>query len=321
MPVKNPYRISSLKTTMRRILRPTRMERVAFYAARAKKWRFTRTFRRPDTTLQQLREALKGKTLVFTVTAGRTGSDFCSNLMEILPDTVSLHEPEPAFQRVIREAQTDPEAARRFWLEYKLPFIAGFRKGKYIETSNVFGKGFFQPLLDLGFVPNLLILRRAPRKIAMSYLERYCIPGRSKLGIEYLVCPDDEVLLPMPGWHRMSDYQICFWYALEMERRQEVYAETLRRRGGQAVETSAAALNDPDTFLRVARDLGLLDPGADTRDIRQAHAALADRRRNTNYQSLEYYGDADAREEIVWAAVSKTDPGFRARVEARYRQK
>ena len=232
-----------------------------------------------------------------------------------------MHEPEPAFQRVIREVQTDPEAAKRFWLEYKLPFIAELKKRNYVETSNVFGKGFFQPPLDLGFVPNLLILRRAPRKIAMSYLERYCIPGWSKLGIEFLVSPADPVLLPMPGWREMSDYQVCFWYALEMERRQEVYAEELRKRGGRAVETSAQALNDPQVFLQVARNLGLLSAGADTDKLLKAHAEVSGRKHNKNYQALDYYGDADAREEAVWQAVSETDPDFRARVESRYTKK
>lgn len=315
---KNLYRISSLKTTMRRILRPTQMEKVTFYATRARKWRFTRTFRRSDASIEQLREDLKNKTLVFTVTAGRTGSDFCCNLMDILPNTVSTHEPEPAFQRVIREVQTDPEAAKRFWIEYKLPFIASMNKRNYVETSNVFGKGFFQPLLDLGLIPNLIILRREPRKIAMSYLERYCVPGRTKLGIEFLICPDDAVVLPMPGWRRMSDYQVIFWYALEMERRQEIYTEQLRQQGGKAVETSAQALNDPQNFLQVVRELDLLDPDADTDELLKAHAELSSRKHNKNYQSLEYFGDADAEEEAVWEAISAVDPGFRARVEARY---
>ena len=84
MAIDNPYRISSLKTTIRRHLRPFRIEPLAFYAARIRKWRYTRPFRRADVSLEQLQEALRDKTLVFTVTAGRTGSDFCYSLMDIL---------------------------------------------------------------------------------------------------------------------------------------------------------------------------------------------------------------------------------------------
>ena len=74
-------------------------------------------------------------------------------------------------------------------------------------------------MLGLGLLPSLILLRREPRLIALSNLERYAIPARTRLGLEWLLQPNDPDVLQLPAWRRMSDYQLCFWYALEMERR------------------------------------------------------------------------------------------------------
>ena len=71
------------------------------------------------------------------------------------------------------------------------------------------------------------------------------MPGRGKLGLKYLLHPDDPGVLPLRGWHGLSDYQLCFWYALEIERRQEAYAARLVQAGGRSEDVTAEELPDP----------------------------------------------------------------------------
>src|SRR5262249_41486598 len=122
---------------------------------------------------------LRSRKLVFTVTAGRTGTTLVTNLLKLLPDTTALHEPEPAFEHYLRRVQRDPAVAREFLLRDKLPAICRYRTRNYAELSNVFCKGFLEPMLQIGLVPNLVMLRRHPRLVAQSYMERYTVPERT----------------------------------------------------------------------------------------------------------------------------------------------
>src|SRR5580704_14899020 len=72
----------------------------------------------------EVASAVRAKRCVFTLTAGRSGSNYLQQLFAHLPGTRSEHEPEPGFVHVLRRAQHNPEAAHRFWLDVKLPHIA-----------------------------------------------------------------------------------------------------------------------------------------------------------------------------------------------------
>ncbi|OEU18432.1 hypothetical protein FRACYDRAFT_236711 [Fragilariopsis cylindrus CCMP1102] len=94
---------------------------------------------------------------------------------------------------------------------------------------------------------SLIILRRHPSLIAYSLLQRNAIPGRSRWGKKYLLHPNDWNVLGNNNEHNdndgkngnndrrrlrwisilssWSDYQLCYWYALEIERRQIQYTK------------------------------------------------------------------------------------------------
>jgi hypothetical protein len=275
-------------------------------------------YHRPPGDVDALLEAVQRKTLVFTITAGRTGTVYLQRLFALFPDTTSLHEPEPAYVSALRSVQHEPELARRFLLEWKLPFIAATVTRRYVETSHLFCKGFLEPALALGLRPRCVILRRSPRRIATSYLSRNAVPGRTKTGLKYLVHPGDPGVLPLPGWTRRSAYQLCFWYALEMERRQEVYAAELERRDLATVDVTAEELHDPGRFLAAAATLGLIDPGADLAPIRHGHAELSARIHNPNRLAAGEGLDLDADEGAVWDAIGAAGAGLRERIAARY---
>lgn len=274
--------------------------------------------RRPLRDREALLAAVRRKHLVLSVTAGRTGTTYVTRLGELLPDTVSLHEPEPSYVHFLRQVQRRPELATAFLLEYKLPFIADTPASRYLETSHLFAKGFLEPLLDLGLRPAVLLLRREPRAIARSLLTRRTVPGRGKLGYKYLVHPGDPGVLPLPGWHGFSDYQLCFWYALEMERRQRFYGELLRARGCALADASAEELHDPARFLIVAETLGLLAPGVDREELLRRHGEVSGRLYNYNRRPPAVVGEPDAAEEAVWHAVAAAAPWLREAVERRY---
>jgi hypothetical protein len=270
---------------------------------------------RPPADAAALLAALRAKTLVFSVTAGRTGTTYVARLLALCPDTTSLHEPEPSFVRVMRLAQLDASWARRFLLEYKLPFIAARPSRRYVETGHLLCKGFLEAMLELGLVPHIIGLRRAPRRIATSLLSRHTVPGRSKLGLKYLLHPLDPGVLPLPDWTCCSDYQLCFWYALEIERRQRAYRPLIDRAGGRWVDITAEELHEPPRFLAAAEALGLLDADTDLTALLAAHGDMSGRTFNPN-QTAATVRDPEAEEEALWRAVAA--PDLRAAVEARY---
>jgi hypothetical protein len=274
-------------------------------------------YRRTPVHLPDLLEAVRRKHLVFTVTAGRTGTVYLQQLLGLFPDTTSLHEPEPAFVSMLRLAQHTPGLARQFLIEYKLPAVAAASTTRYVETSHLLCKGFLEPLLDLGITPRFVLLRRSPRQIALSYLARRAVPGRTKQGLKYLVHPGDPGVLPFPGWVRHSDYALCFWYALEIERRQRAYAGALAARGLISVEVTAEELHDFECFLAVAEALGLLSAEVDRARLRRGHREVSAVVHNRNQRVAPAAG-IDAAEGAVWEAIGAPASGLRDDIASRY---
>ncbi len=291
----------------RRTLRPLGVEHALYAYGRLKGWyKLGRPLRHrmpTETAIERLRE----KQLVFSLSAGRTGSEYLTRLMALMPDTASFHEPEPAFQRQMRPALRNPELARKFLTDYKLPARAMVDKGTIVETSHLFSKGFVEPLLDLGLVPSVVNLHRDARAVALSYLTRYTIPARTRYGWTFLLQPDDPGVLPIAGWRDLSDYQLCFWYALETERRIDFYSRMLRDRGALVVDTSAQALNAQDEFVRVGR---LLKPAMEDTEwgrILKAHTELSGKRHNANPREIEERIDFEREEKEVRERVEQAD--------------
>jgi hypothetical protein len=206
------------------------------------------------------------------VTAGRTGTSYISQLLAIVPGVISLHEPSPNYMHSMRRAQHDETEARRFLLGKKIPFINRQTASTYIETSHHFCKGFFEPLIMMDLCPDLMLITREPRRIATSLLAKGAIPARTAAGFQHLVSPDDRNVLSLPGWGRMTDYQLCYWYALEIERRQEHYKSIALHFGRKVVSFSADSVNDYDTFIKVCNDLEL---SVDGMDLRAQHADVS----------------------------------------------
>lgn len=202
-------------------------------------------------------EAVGRKKLVFAVSSGRAGTEMLCRLFEHLDGVTATHEPKPAFEDAMREALSEPELARAFLVAHKLPAIAATTAPIYVETSHIFAKAFLPAMLDLGLRPALLMTRRSARPIARSLERLDTIPHRSELGRTYLLSPADPNLLPLLRWDDLDDYQLCYWYALETERRQAVMRRFAEARGCVCVDVDTNDFSHLAQFVEMFDALGL----------------------------------------------------------------
>lgn len=214
--------------------------------------------------------------LAFAITPGRSGTTLLAKLLQMSAGIHAEHEPVPRLNFVMRAAIEAPSTVRG-WLESeKLPAIRQTAQGStYVETSHIVGKGFVEPLLELPLDLKFFILTRPAEEVAASFLAIDCIPGRSESGRLVCVSPSDPGVLPVASPADLSDYQLCYWYALEMERRQVHYAGLFRTRGIAHQWVAMTELTDWERF----RDLvAFLDPRVEP--DRDAFDAIVARNQN-----------------------------------------
>jgi len=225
------------------VLRKRTRQYAALYAAKAR-------------TLAGWSPPLPGQRLIFAISNGRSGTNMLANVFGAFADTAALHEPRPDFRHLRSLAAKNPALARD-WLRYvKLPDIAATPGTIYVDTSHMFGKGFLEPTLDLGVLFDLVLLQRPAREIASSMVRLPSIPGESLWARSFYVAPDEPNMLPIDPTG-LSPYQICYWHALETERRQAVYREMLTARGRRAVTFATHDLSDEAAVVRMFEALGL----------------------------------------------------------------
>ncbi|MCB1053922.1 MAG: hypothetical protein KDD11_00235 [Acidobacteria bacterium] len=213
-----------------------------------------------STAEQQLVEALARRRWILTSTTGRSGTGFLAAALGLVPGMTSLHEPRPWLADAMRDAQGRPRTARRFLLEHKLPAVAQVETELYAESSHLYCKGFLEPLVELGIRPDLVILTRSPRQVALSMVRLETIPGRTEQGLRWYLSPADPGVLPLAGWHELTDYQLCYWYTREIARRSACYETRLRALGSRVVRIDLTELRTVTGFARLLRELELPRP-------------------------------------------------------------
>jgi hypothetical protein len=213
----------------------------------------------------ELLQRVAVKTLIFTVTSGRSGTQTLARIFEAIPEVEAAHEGVPAFQQVMRLALSDPDLARDFLLTRKLPAIAASPKPNYLESSHVFGKGFLLPALKLGLRPQVIFLKRDPRRVALSLERIGATPHRTAGGRSHHLSPADPSLLPVLPWNDFTDYQLCYWYALEAIRRQRIKHDLAVRAGCTCRYLDIAELRTPGDVWSLLAALGVeVDRSAET---------------------------------------------------------
>lgn len=196
------------------------------------------------------------KNIVFCITHGRTGTTMLTEIFKIFENTVSEHEPEPNYASEFPRVKENPRYAIGF-LEAKLEKINSFVEDNYVETSNVFGKGYFIPLVRMGVYPKLIFLNRDFRRVADSLFRRGSFPMRTKMGRHFSADPSCPGALPIFQPESLTNYQICFWGVLDSYYRQLSASRIYDGVGGVYVWASANDLNCFRKTLEVGRELGL----------------------------------------------------------------
>lgn len=199
------------------------------------------------------------KKLIFTVTNGRSGSLMLARLFDTIDGVMGRHEPPPSFHLLMRWAQGRPELARKFWVHKKLPAIDRQATPIYAETSHLLCKGFLEPLLESGLRPGLVFLTRDLREIAVSMYRLNDIPGRTNRAIKWYLSPADPTfsVLPAGAADNLTDYQLCYWHALESAARISHYQTVAAEHGLPNALLDVEDLNDLDSFVSACTKLGI----------------------------------------------------------------
>ena len=197
---------------------------------------------------------LRRTRLIFALTPGRSGSKLLTHLMAGLFDVQAEHEASPRLNFVMRAAQAAPESARWWLFGEKLPAIAERLDGRpYADISHLYCKGFVEPLLQMRLKPDFIILTRPAREVASSMLAVGSIPERTAAGRLVLVGPSDPGVVAPEGWRDWNDYQLCFWYVREIERRQRHYQTVLTKAGCKTIRVALSDLTDIRRVAPLAR--------------------------------------------------------------------
>ena len=202
--------------------------------------------------------------LILTVTSGRSGTKHLSRILGLLPGVASLHEPEPNFVPEMRGAQDDPRIATDFLFQKKIPALAVIKQKYYAEISSLWCKGLLQAWLAEPSlpVPDLILLDRDLRRIALSLFRLELTPERTHNGREWYLGPSAKTaLLKVGDFQRWSDYQLCYWYALEVEARKLVLGNLAAVKGGRVVRVNIETLSSLRILYGLVRALDLPRPG------------------------------------------------------------
>ncbi|WP_417830622.1 hypothetical protein [Thalassospira sp.] len=212
---------------------------------------------------------LQSKNVVFSLNSGRSGSETLQKLFECVDSVHSEHEPKPGFHEVMRLVQTRQDMATYFVQSCRFPVIARVNKPNYVETSHLVCKGFFETIMASAVNPAFIVLKRDARLVAKSILRLGAVPQRTRLGIQFYLSPSPSSFLQIRSDQELTDYQLCYWYALEIEQRQAVYSEVLSRMNGRQVSIKTQDMNSFEAVLEMFAQLGIEPTDKDLTRLRE----------------------------------------------------
>lgn len=223
--------------------------------------------------------------LIFTISSGRSGTKHLTRILGTLPGVGALHEPEPNFLQEMQASQADFSIAQRFLEEKKLPQLASSNDGIFADISHMWGKGLLQAWLlrdDLP-IPNVVVLDRNLRSVALSILRLETTPERTRGGREWYIGPSaPSAILKAKDWQKWTDYQLCYWYALEVEVRKATLGSWVKSRGGRVCRINIGELSKWKGIERLIGELELPKPG-----LKEIYTLMWLLREKTNTQGSE----------------------------------
>jgi glycosyltransferase involved in cell wall biosynthesis len=219
---------------------------------------------------------------IFCLSSGRSGTAYLTALLKGVPGLIALHEPEPKYQWQTLPLQQNAAHASEFIRKQKLPWIRQLPDATYFEASHYMHKGFLEAWLDSGLVPDAIIMQRDLRDTALSWyalnVDFFANPQFVK---QHMLHPEEarELFLPLPDWKSYNNYQLCYWYALEQQKRSEHYAKILTKKGAKTFTTSLEALTSGKDIEAL---LAWLEVKIDKRGVEFIHARSQQRINDKN---------------------------------------
>jgi hypothetical protein len=197
---------------------------------------------------------------LFSINAGRSGSDYLTELLAQASNAVSLHEALPIMNgRPMQQFNQGDEGALRALMPFKLQEIRKKRKNDrkiYCETNHTFIKGWGYLIPE--FIPQeqigVIILRRPPEQIIRSHLRIRTVPGTTRWSKTWVLTPGAARDLGPPP-ETDDVYARCEWYVEEVERRAQAYQKHFP--GITYAECDLDQLNDPGFVRQLFVHFGL----------------------------------------------------------------
>jgi hypothetical protein len=197
--------------------------------------------------------------LVFTLTAGRTGTFFLAKLLARNGPRAEVHHERLGFEAfgvdtpdvsdlMLFNSRGNVQKVRRFW-DSKFSRILGSGAGMYVETSHVLMKaGLVENAVRLcrGHELHLIRLRRSLVPTLLSYERRGDFVNKGSQWLWYLDETYPRTFISSDRFSAFGLHGLRLWYLMEIEYRAAYYRE--RYQGSPGVHFHQAdieQLNDP----------------------------------------------------------------------------
>ena len=178
-----------------------------------------------ENRLQQTRDTLKNRRLIFTINPGRAGSEYLATLLNTAANVHALHEPRPRMNgRLLEMAMGKPPGESYGQRRIKLLGINHTLSQLdsdtiYAETSHMFIKSFHDVVLDYYENVEVIILRRPLHKVLKSFVELGFFSNINPIADRWMHKPGStnsaaELLKPLD---EMDQYEKCIAYLLDIE--------------------------------------------------------------------------------------------------------
>lgn len=198
---------------------------------------------------------------IFSINAGRSGSDYLTELLSKATNAVSIHEGFPIMNgTAMQKFNKGDDSELRVLMPLKMKEIHKKTKdGRriYCETNHSYIKGWGYLVPD-EYIPQeeigVIILRRDLYKTAYSLLRIHNVPGASEWNRTWYLTPNAPRNLSRP-LDDAGPYDLCKWYVEEINMRAEDY----KRRFPKITyfECDLKQLNDYGYVVQLFKTFGL----------------------------------------------------------------
>jgi len=118
--------------------------------------------------------------------------------------------------------------------------------------------------------------------------------------------PSEALFVKLPDASKLTDYQFCYWHALETEARQKAYGERARAKGLTVVDVDTEDLNAPGTFENLLASLGIEANEADLARIEALRSERVNEKTHHSSEATNMPVDMDAEEAVIDALAGRS---------------